>query len=75
MSYNIFKTEDTVNNMKYYHVQVNDSRTMFVKASSTATQTDIDAVVDTQLAAEQAQLDMMAKEEADAAYAKEQGNV
>ena len=75
MSYKIFKTENTVNNMSYYSVEVNDSRTMLIKASSTATQSDIDAFVDERLASENAHLEFLEKEEADAAYAKEQENV
>ena len=74
MSYKIFKTENTVNNMSYYSVEVNDSRTILVKASSTATQSDIDTYVDERLASENAQLEFIAKEEADARYALEHGD-
>jgi hypothetical protein len=71
MSYKIFKTENTVNNMSYYSVEINDSRTMLIKASSTATQSDIDTHIDERLASENAHLEYIAKEEADARYALE----
>jgi hypothetical protein len=44
---------------------------MLIKASSTATQSDIDTYIDERLASENAHLEYIAKEEADARYALE----
>ncbi len=75
MSNVIFKIEDAARGLKRYEVIVNETRTMVFKTSPTATQADIDALVEAELENEAAAAAWLEQEEKDAAYAKEHGDV
>lgn len=75
MSNVIFKTEDAARGLKRYEVLIDDTRTMAFKTSPTATQADIDALVEAELKNEAEVAALLEQEEKDAAYAKEHGDV
>ena len=75
MSNVIFKIEDAARGLKRYEVLIDDTRTMAFKTSPTATQADIDALVEAELRNE-AEIEALQKQvEKDAAYAEENGDV
>tara|TARA_R100001443_G_scaffold3374_1_gene10595 strand:+ start:4137 stop:4364 length:228 start_codon:yes stop_codon:yes gene_type:complete len=74
MTYAILKTELAARNLKRYMVQISDERIMNVKTSGTATQSDIDTLIDKILKEEKEEEEKIAQEKKDAEYAATNGD-
>ena len=74
MTYTILKTEPAARELKRYMVQISDTRIMNVKTSGTASQSDIDTLIDEILKEEKEEEEKIAQEKKDAEYAAENGD-
>tara|TARA_B100001248_G_scaffold192084_1_gene147252 strand:+ start:3784 stop:4017 length:234 start_codon:yes stop_codon:yes gene_type:complete len=76
MSYTIYKTEDYYDGRKIFYVytDADEQNSIWIKASATATQSDIDAQVDQILQNEKDLATLLKEQEEAAAYAAEHGD-